>query len=203
MDKLIVWIYFLLLGALTVYVCVIEGIRTKMAPEQTVWARIEKKYVEKGNEGEYPHFGKRYCLDLIRSDGRPFQAEVSRKKFRRYAVGDTGRLTFQRDRFVSFVKDDTYVDNKEDKERLIEMAVKTLEKNRLTDQGGRTEAEFAYFEKYRKKKRDRVRALFKIIRRKGKEVFYFKVEGSRMLLLNLDEEGYKEMVNSYYHGDDE
>ncbi|MBQ1534439.1 MAG: DUF2500 family protein [Erysipelotrichaceae bacterium] len=203
MDKLIVWIYFLLLGALTVYVCVIEGIRTKMAPEQTVWARIEKKYVEKGNEGEYPHFGKRYCLDLIRSDGRPFQAEVSRKKFRRYAVGDTGRLTFQRDRFVSFVKDDTYVDNKEDKERLIGMAIKTLEKNRLTDEGGRTEAEFAYFEKYRKKKRDRVRALFKIIRKKGKEVFYFKVEGSRMLLLNLDEEGYKEMVNSYYHGDDE
>lgn len=203
MDKLIVWIYFLLLGALTVYVCVIEGIRTKMAPEQTVWARIEKKYVEKGNEGEYPHFGKRYCLDLIRSDGRPFQAEVSRKKFRRYTVGDTGRLTFQRDRFVSFVKDDTYVDNKEDKERLIGMAIKTLEKNRLTDEGGRTEAEFAYFEKYRKKKRDRVRALFKIIRKKGKEVFYFKVEGSRMLLLNLDEEGYKEMVNSYYHGDDE
>ena len=203
MDKLIVWIYFLLLGALTVYVCVIEGIRTKMAPEQTVWARIEKKYVEKGNEGEYPHFGKRYCLDLIRSDGRPFQAEVSRKKFRRYAVGDTGRLTFQRDRFVSFVKDDTYVDHKGDKERLIGMAIKTLEKNRLTDEGGRTEAEFAYFEKYRKKKRDRVRALFKIIRKKGKEVFYFKVEGSRMLLLNLDEEGYKEMVNSYYHGDDE
>ncbi|MBQ6126787.1 MAG: DUF2500 family protein [Erysipelotrichaceae bacterium] len=203
MDKLIVWIYFLLLGALTVYVCVIEGIRTKMAPEQTVWARIEKKYVEKGNEGEYPHFDKRYCLDLIRSDGRPFQAEVSRKKFRRYAVGDTGRLTFQRDRFVSFVKDETYVDNKEDKERLIGMAIKTLEKNRLTDEGGRTEAEFAYFEKYRKKKRDRVKALFKIIRKKGKEVFYFKVEGSRMLLLNLDEEGYKEMVNSYYHGDDE
>lgn len=203
MDKYIIWIYFVLLAALTLYVCIIEGIKTKMAPEQTVWARIEKKYIEKGGEGEYLHFGKHYCLDLIRSDGRPFTAEVSRKKYKRYAVGDAGKLTFQRDRFISFIKDDKYVDNKEDKEKLIETAVKILEKNKLTDQGGRTEAEFAYFEKYKKKKQEKVRALFKIIRKKGEEVFYFKVEGNKMLVLKLDEEQYKEMVNTYYHGDDE
>ena len=202
-NTYVVWIYFVLLGLLTLYVCIIEGIKTKKAPEQTVWARIEKKYIEKGGEGEYPHFGKRYYLDLIRSDGRPFKAEVSRKKYRRYAAGDTGRLTFQRDRFVSFVKDDGFVDDKEDKEKLIETAIRILEKNKLTDQGGRTEAEFAYYEKYKKKKRERVRALFKIIRKKGEEVFYFKVEGSKILLLNLDEEQYKEMVKNYFHGDDE
>ena len=54
-----------------------------------------------------------------------------------------------------------------------------------------------------KKKQERIRALFKIIRKKGEEVFYFKVEGSRMLVLNLDEEQYKKMVETYYHGDDE
>ena len=203
MNGYVVWIYFVLLGLLTLYVCVIEGIKTKMTPEQTVWARIEKKYVEKAGEGEFPHFGKRYILDLIRSDGRPFKAEVSRKKYRRFAVGDSGRLTFQRDRFVSFVKDADYVDDKEDKEKLIATAVQILEKNKLTEQGGRTEAEFAYYEKYKKKKRDKVRSLFKIIRKKGEEVFYFKVDGSKILLLKLDEEQYKEMVQNYYHGDDE